>query len=210
VETIVYVDGFNLYYNALRGHPETKWLDLRALSCALLPAHTIVQVKYFTAYVIPTEDDPRQRIRQQIYHRALATVPGVKVILGKLTRSEEFRPLAKCAGSGKVRVVETKEKWSDVNLTSHLLQDGYTDAYRAAVLISGDSDFHLPVRIVREQLGKPIGVISPSIVPSRMLMKEATFYKVIHHSTLLACQFPNTMHDQHGEFHRPPEWTVTS
>jgi hypothetical protein len=36
-DTIVYVDGFNLYYRALRGTAH-KWLDLIALSQAVLPA----------------------------------------------------------------------------------------------------------------------------------------------------------------------------
>lgn len=38
--TIVYVDGFNLYYGALRGSPY-KWLDLEALSRRLLPKDDI-------------------------------------------------------------------------------------------------------------------------------------------------------------------------
>jgi len=35
--TIVYIDGFNLYYRALKATPH-KWLDLAALSKAVLPA----------------------------------------------------------------------------------------------------------------------------------------------------------------------------
>ena len=38
--TNVYVDGFNLYYGALKGTPY-KWLDLGALSKVLLPRDTI-------------------------------------------------------------------------------------------------------------------------------------------------------------------------
>lgn len=34
--TIVYVDGFNPYYRALKGTPH-KWLDIEAMSCAALP-----------------------------------------------------------------------------------------------------------------------------------------------------------------------------
>ena len=34
----VYVDGFNLYYGALKGSPY-KWLDVDALFRTLLPTH---------------------------------------------------------------------------------------------------------------------------------------------------------------------------
>lgn len=38
--TIVYIDGFNLYYGALRGS-HYRWLDLEALSRRLLPKDDI-------------------------------------------------------------------------------------------------------------------------------------------------------------------------
>jgi len=41
--TIVYVDGFNLYYGALKGTPY-KWLDIHALSRRLLPNDQIVTI----------------------------------------------------------------------------------------------------------------------------------------------------------------------
>ena len=49
MRTFVYVDGFNLYYGALKGTP-FKWLDLVALFGKVLqPRHDILKVKYFTA-----------------------------------------------------------------------------------------------------------------------------------------------------------------
>ena len=51
-DTIVYIDGFNLYYGALRGTP-FKWLDVRALCARMLPTNTIAQIRYFTANVSP-------------------------------------------------------------------------------------------------------------------------------------------------------------
>ena len=45
----VYVDGFNLYYRALRGSRH-KWLDLRALATNLLnPSDKIVAIRYACA-----------------------------------------------------------------------------------------------------------------------------------------------------------------
>ena len=50
--TIIYIDGGNLYYGQLRGSAN-KWLDLEAFSAKLLnPDHAIAAVKYFTSRVI--------------------------------------------------------------------------------------------------------------------------------------------------------------
>lgn len=46
--TIVYIDGFNLYYRALRGTTH-KWLNIAALSEAALPTTCqIKRVNYYT------------------------------------------------------------------------------------------------------------------------------------------------------------------
>ncbi len=50
VRTIVYVDGFNLYYGAVKETPH-KWLDILKLCQLLLPKKQIVKIKYFTALV---------------------------------------------------------------------------------------------------------------------------------------------------------------
>lgn len=76
--TIAYVDGFNLYYGALRGSPH-KWLDLEALSRRLLPKDEIRLVRYFTARITARPDDPQQAQRQETYLRALRTLPGVQI-----------------------------------------------------------------------------------------------------------------------------------
>ncbi|MGH8209828.1 MAG: NYN domain-containing protein [Steroidobacteraceae bacterium] len=60
--TIVYVDGFNFYYGAVRGTP-WKWLDPVALFRRVLgPQNDIIQVKYFTARVSPTAGDPNVHV----------------------------------------------------------------------------------------------------------------------------------------------------
>jgi hypothetical protein len=44
--TFVYIDGFNLYYRALKGSPH-RWLNLAALADAVPPAgHTAEAIKY--------------------------------------------------------------------------------------------------------------------------------------------------------------------
>lgn len=57
--TIVYIDGFNLYYGALRGSPY-RWLDLEALSRRLLPKDDIHLIRYFIARITARPQDPQQ------------------------------------------------------------------------------------------------------------------------------------------------------
>ena len=73
MNTLVYIDGFNLYYGALRGTPY-KWLDVAQMCRILLPKHNITQFKYYTAKVSARPNDPLQPVRQQAYFRALMTI----------------------------------------------------------------------------------------------------------------------------------------
>lgn len=86
MRTIVYVDGFNLYY-AIVGWAGCKWLDLYALSRQVLAANNhVIAVKYFTARVQATPSDPQKPTRQDAYIRALqACTPPVEVFEGEFT-----------------------------------------------------------------------------------------------------------------------------
>ena len=48
--SIVYVDGFNLYYGAVRGTPH-KWLNLSKFFRMLRPADDIRLIRYFSSLV---------------------------------------------------------------------------------------------------------------------------------------------------------------
>ena len=62
--TVVYVDGFYFYYGAVR-RTRYKWLDPVALFRKVLGAqNSVVTVKYFTARVQPTPNDPDVNVRQ--------------------------------------------------------------------------------------------------------------------------------------------------
>jgi uncharacterized LabA/DUF88 family protein len=208
VKTIVYVDAFNLYYGALKD-TSYRWLDLAQLCRILLPQNEVVKIKYFTALIAARQDDPHQPIRQQMYLRALKTLPMVTVVLGHFL-SHKVRMLAAGdpVGSKKrfVDVIKTEEKGSDVNLATHLLCDGYEKAYDVAVVITNDSDLVTPVRMVRERLKKTIGVVNPHCHPSQELLAHASFFKSIRKTALASSQFPDAMKDAHGAFHKPASW----
>lgn len=208
MKTIVYVDGFNLYYGAVKGTSH-KWLDIQALCKSLLRRNQIVQIKYFTALVTGRPKDPDQPNRQQVYLRALRTLPNLEIIYGHFMEHEILMPVAHPAPGvpRHVWVIKTEEKGSDVNIAAHLINDGYKRRYEVAVLISNDSDLVEPIRIVRGELKLPVGVLNPIPgKPSVELRKHATFVKPIRQGALSACQFPPVLKDATGTFNKPSSW----
>ena len=194
MRTFAYVDGFNLYYRALKG-TSWKWLDLVALLETVLQRHhDILKVKYFTARVSGTPSDQSKPQRQDVYLRALRRFrPEVEVHFGHFLRHKVRAPLAwPLEGRHAAEVIRTEEKGSDVNLAVHLLNDGWLDAYDCAVVVSNDSDIAEAMRLVREQLGKRIGLVTPgSGRPSQQLKRHADFARHIRNNGLRHAQLPD-------------------
>ena len=194
MRTSVYIDGFNLYYGALKGTP-WKWLDLPALFARVLqPHHDILTVKYFTARVSGTPADQSKPQRQDMYLRALRHYrPEVEVYFGHFLSHRVRAPLAQPLGQQRtVEVIRTEEKGSDVNLAVHLLNDGWLDAYDCAVVVSNDSDIAEAMRLVRQHHGKQIGLVKPGTGrSSRQLMAYADFTRPIRPNALRRSQLPD-------------------
>ena len=92
MRTRVYVDGFNLYYGALKGTP-FKWLNPVDLARRVLPAGYVVdKLLYFTARIsgAPNQGAPA---RQPAYITALRTLPEVEVHFGSFLSKLVWRPL---------------------------------------------------------------------------------------------------------------------
>lgn len=210
MRTNVYVDGFNLYYGCLKGSPY-RWLDLEALCVHLLPKHRIQRVRYFTARVAARPGKPHDPVHQEIYLRALSTLPSVSVHLGHFTTKPTTMPLANPIPGGPkfVEVMKTEEKGSDVNLATYLLADAFRQDADAYVIISNDSDLTEPMRIVRHELGQVVGILNPHSPRKRshaLLSCKPTFFKQIRAGALAASQFPPTLRDATGTFHKPAGW----
>lgn len=208
MKTMVYVDAFNLYYGAVKSTPY-KWLNLLELSKKLLRTeNVIVGIKYFTAKVRPRPDDPGQPTRQEIYFRALRTIPKFQIFFGPYLSHVVWMPLANPVAGEKpfAQVIKTEEKGSDVNLASHLLVDAVDNVFDCAVIISGDSDLRAPVQLVQNRFKKPVGVFNPQKIKCRALEQTARFYKHIRESALAASQFPPVLKDSQGAFHKPASW----
>jgi uncharacterized LabA/DUF88 family protein len=202
MRTIVYIDGFNLYFRMLRQRPKFKWLDLLALSRRLLASGNVIErVNYYTAHV-SGRLDAAAPARQHAYLSALATVPEIAIHYGKflvtdkwagLVHPPEARPSITIPPPWPdvVRVVKVEEKGSDVNLASHLIRDAYTTKFDVAAVLSNDTDLVEPIRIVRQEVGKEVGIIAPVARPAADLLRVASFVRHIRPGDLQACQFPD-------------------
>jgi uncharacterized LabA/DUF88 family protein len=205
--TNVYIDGFNLYYGALRGTPY-RWLNLEKLCQLLLPKNTLGKIKYFTALVAARPNDPDQAVRQQLYLRALKTLPKVSVHLGHFLTHQVTMAVVVAPGQPQkyARVIKTEEKGSDVNLATHFLHDAHMGRFDVGVVVSNDSDLLEPIKIVREELKKQVGILNPHPTASRAFLPHIDFIKQIRAGVLRTAQFPVTLTDAHGTFTKPASW----
>ena len=205
MKTYVYIDGFNLYYGCLKGSPY-KWLNIGKLSELLFPNHQIVKIKYFTAPIKIREHDRDhdKPNRQQIYLRALRTISNLEIIQGSFLSHVVSMKYAD--GSGYARVIKTEEKGTDVNIASHLINDGHKGKYDVAVVISNDSDLVEPVKIVIREMKLQVIVVSPYEKNTIELKKIATLCKQIRKGVLNASQFESVLIDEVGEIRRPSQW----
>jgi uncharacterized LabA/DUF88 family protein len=204
----VYIDGFNLYYGAIRNTPY-RWLNVGKLCRFMLPQCRINEIKYYTALVKGTAIDPTKKARQLGYLRALRTIPNLTVVEGHFLSHVVRMPLAMPIPGvpNPITVIKTEEKGSDVNIAAHLLWDAFSGSYDAAVIISNDSDLYEPIRIAKEKLHKRIVIINPHKgSASVQLSRIADDMKIIKAGTLKACQFADSLTDERGTFHKPASW----
>ena len=216
-KTIVYIDGYNLYYGLLKG-TNCKWLDLAKFVKSLLSAdHEIVAIKYFTACTLTYPHDSAAVERQNIYLQALLTFPKIKVIKGFFKKNRVLMPVyeemcRKCAAprNGLVRVVKLEEKRSDVNMAVEMMVDATQSDVECLVVISGDADQVGTIEAARWRFGKKVLVFNPQAQVSDHLKKAATYYRNIPRNLPAQCQLPDTIPYGKREdrfIHRPPAWS---
>jgi hypothetical protein len=211
--TNVYVDGFNLFYGALKGKGAgVKWLDLAAVCRRLLPENDVRRIRYFTARVSGRVDDQQLPDRQAAYLRALATLPEVSVHLGefKVTHPRMARHDPDAPPGSRpdmVTVIKTEEKGSDVNIATYLILDACRRDCEVAVVVTNDSDLREPIRLARQELGLPVGVINPHPPVRRSRSLDAAFFRQLRGGVLTTCQFPDVLTDADGRrIRKPRDW----
>ncbi len=213
LKTYVYVDGFNLYYRALKG-THCKWLDLRKLVESVLgPENQVEKIRYYTARVssfrvggAPGGDAPK---KQNTYLAAIKTIEGVSIHYGRFLPKVVTRPIVGSPVSNPsfVKVHDTEEKGSDVNLASHLIRDGFKGWYDIAVVLSKDTDLLEPIRIVRQELRKPVGLICPDVQVPGGFKNVVSFVRRLTLPRLAAAQMPNPVVDKNRKrIFKPHSW----
>jgi uncharacterized LabA/DUF88 family protein len=96
-----------------------------------------------------------------------------------------------------------EEKGSDVNLSVHLLNDAWKDAFDAAVVISNDTDLITPIQMVTTERGKVVFICCPGQWgASDKLVRVSTYVRHIRPSMLahLPDPIPGTT------IRKPPTW----
>ena len=134
LNTIVYIDGLNLYYS-LKNTPY-KWLNIKALVESALDSswHNIVAIKYFTARVQSTLTDPSKDSRQDIFLQAVQTLQKVEIVYGKFKKRdikaplliknpEKLKQIQKVTGRNIFQFSKYEEKETDVNIATHIMYD---------------------------------------------------------------------------------------
>lgn len=201
--TIVYIDGFNLYYGAVKGGTD-KWLNLADYFTRLRAADDIQRIYYFTAMVTGPS-----LANQQIYLRALATTPLVRVVLGRFKDKEVDCRAAGCCHPGARRFRVPSEKRTDVHIALQMMEDAYENRCDTFVLVSGDSDLVPAVHRVRHKLPtKRVVVDVPARDPDRSaaveLRSSANKHRDLPLALLPRCQFPPVVDDHNGGYIRKP------
>jgi len=209
VRTYVYIDGFNLYYGALKG-TAYKWLNVEAMISKVLRAgHCVNKIRYFTAKVDPRANDPDQPIRQLAYLSALETIPTIEVHFGTFLTRPVSLPTEESIQNPPLkfaRVMRSEEKGSDVNLAAYLLMDGFEHGYDCAVIVSNDSDLLTPIKMVRNRLKKTVGLVPPRRRGSTEMKLSVDFVREIREHHLRDSQFPAQLEHGARRITKPVGW----
>ena len=82
-----------------------------------------------------------------------------------LIQPPDFRPpfvLPPGAAPQVAHVWKTEEKGSDVNLGAHLVRDAALRVFDEAAVLTNDTDLVEPIRIVMQEFGLPVTLLTPS------------------------------------------------
>lgn len=217
LKTIVFIDGYNLYYGLLRRSPY-KWLDLYTLfQHHVLQNAEVIEVRYYTAPVLARmSDDMESPKRQRTYLQALRKQQPQKVTIieGKMIAATPFsrlvNPLTEAPHIQKVQVYSFEEKQSDVNMAVDMVISALTDACEQIILCSNDSDLKTAfMRIKHYAPHIRLGLVAPiksedSRAISKDLSQYATWSKALSVVHLFNAQLPNKIYST--AIKKPDTW----
>lgn len=206
--TIVYVDGFNLYFGVLKARPNLKWFDIPSFMDNIRRGDIVTKVKYFTAIVDPDEETLRQA-RQKLYIQALNRNDRVEVIYGKYQEREVC-----CKAHCRQNYFIPEEKKTDVSIAVHMVSDAIDGQMERIVLVSGDSDLEPALKWIRKRFVHiPISVYVPEFEPDGRMRRNDSYRHlgidttILPTKNILAFQLPESIALGSGRsLRRPTEW----
>jgi NYN domain len=220
LRTIVFVDGYNLYYGMLRRSPY-KWLNLFALfrDGALDARSELLQVRYYTAPVLGKMcDDPASPARQRTYLQALRRMhpDNIQIIEGQMVASKPFQrlvqPIAEAPHLEMVQTYAFNEKKTDVNMAADMMAAAWTNACEQIVLCSNDSDMQAALSTIRTHCPQiTLGLVAP--IPgddhrriAQDLEQHAHWSKTLKRFHLGRAQLPDKIPGT--AIHKPAAWNL--
>jgi len=206
--SIIYIDGFNLYYGAVKNTP-WKWLDMEKYFSLLLPDDDIQIIKYFTAKILGSH-----KSNQEIYIKALLTLNKVQVIYGLFKYKKIKCLVGNCTYQGSRSFDVPEEKRTDVNIAVHMIKDAIDDKCDRLIVISGDSDLVPAVKAVKLIApNKKVIVYVPANNRVRgaanELRNSSDRHKTLPNNLLSKAQFPDQLTDFNGGIiQKPLSWST--
>lgn len=233
LRTRIYIDGFNLYYSALKG-TSYKWLDLltlfekHVLPGALPPDYSDrrieldeVAIKFFTAKILERAAKATDSVSSQAhYHNALkAHCAGrIEIIEGyyainkaKVKVVDPTDPKRWPRDCEEVVCWKLEEKQSDVNLALQLFHDALTGEIEHVVVMTNDTDLAPALSMVRTHTKAVVGLVVPSRDGSRDpnadLAKHAHWVRrSLNDAELQASELPRVIQGKRRATTKPVSW----
>jgi hypothetical protein len=204
--TNVYVDGFNLYYGAVRGTTH-KWLNIERMFTLLRPHDDLQTIYYFTALI-----DGSHRNNQTEYLRALETLPKVRTVMGRFKFKRIVCTVPACTFAGSWFFSMPEEKRTDVQIALAMAKDAWQGTCQRMILVSGDSDLVPAINLVKEISPRTEVVV---YVPARHQARGAAVElrgaadkdRILPNNLLQHSQLPARLDDGEGRpICKPSSW----
>lgn len=202
IRAAVYIDGFNLYHAIDDlGAPHLKWVDLHALSLAIIRhGERLVRVVWCTA--VNTKHTEKM-LRWREYKKAQLSA-GVICVEGHFTEEPRRCPQGH-------DYFHPTEKEGDVNVAINLISDAHLDVFDVAYVVSADSDQAATFAMFRVRFPDKtiISVAPPGRVHSKSVIRHAHHTRSIAREAVEAALFAGPVIIRNGEriAKRPDDYT---